>query len=195
MIAVEDWKVMRWWNYKSHLFHCLSVQCWLHGRSTAAAHRSASGDHGSNAEEELGFFWDVTNTETLSETRADVKSDNTTLEELHCFWHRCVPTQMAPPTCAADVASSGFLSSLMRKKRGNLREMPFTGSTWQGHSRMRMMRSLQVKAAGLNTFLISCTIFAFIFLSFYLKKLEELINMRNVAKEKGRDQHGGTEVA
>lgn len=34
------------------------------------------------------------------------------------------------PTWAADVASSGFLSSLIRRKRGNLREMPFSGSTW-----------------------------------------------------------------
>lgn len=29
-----------------------------------------------------------------------------------------------------EVASSGFLSSLIRRKRGNRREMPFSGSTW-----------------------------------------------------------------
>lgn len=34
-------------------------------------------------------------------------------------------------TCAPVVASSGFLSSLIRRKRGNLREMPFSGSTWR----------------------------------------------------------------
>lgn len=32
-------------------------------------------------------------------------------------------------TCAPVVASSGFLSSLMRRNRGKRREIPFSGST------------------------------------------------------------------
>lgn len=41
-----------------------------------------------------------------------------------------IPTHVIWRTCAPVVASSGFLSSLIRRKRGNLREMPFSGSTW-----------------------------------------------------------------
>lgn len=33
-------------------------------------------------------------------------------------------------TCAPVVASSGFLSSLIRRNRGKRREIPLSGSTW-----------------------------------------------------------------
>lgn len=42
------------------------------------------------------------------------------------------------PTCEAEVAFSGVLSSLIRKNLGNLREMPFSGSTCE------MMNELDV---------------------------------------------------
>ncbi len=51
----------------------------------------------------------------------------------HCWFHSLcflASGQVMWCTCAPVVASSGFLSSLMRRKRGNLREMPFSGSTW-----------------------------------------------------------------
>lgn len=46
-----------------------------------------------------------------------------------------IPVQVIWRTWAPVVASSGFLSSLIRRKRGNLREMPFSGSTWGQTSR------------------------------------------------------------
>lgn len=49
-------------------------------------------------------------------------------------WNYSETTELCRPiwgTWAPVVASSGFLSSLIRRKRGNLREMPFSGSTWE----------------------------------------------------------------
>lgn len=138
--AVHPWNVCRtvlvrwpWWWWWWSQWWCCSISTKLHGQTNIRLNSYWFTEQGRPR------FTFRASTHAL-QIISDVSVYSTQPRFFSFLFYPSVQVMWC--TWAPLVASSGFLSSLIRRKRGNLREMPFSGSTW-GQTQSQSVNSRQ----------------------------------------------------